>query len=134
MRETTLQQPLQNQAPKSNTTVVHYRTRNNIFYVFPRIWVDDECTIFCRPVKKEALWWALTNCSTAIIAGGGLSTAQHRPYQSLPSPFLLIIIILLLALYHKANSGVTHSSLCSPPRSCQSTPTKDRPKKYRKYQ
>lgn len=53
----------------------------------------------CRPVKKEARLWALTNCSTAIIVGRGpcaAATAQLARTDTTDLSFSLNLFYILL--------------------------------------
>jgi hypothetical protein len=101
-----LQQPLQNQAPKTNTSTL-YRTRNKFILCFPPADGSTVSVQSSAALSKKKLsvgshqLFHRNNCR-------GLSTAQHTARTS-PSPhlFLLIIIILLSVLYRKANSGVS---------------------------
>lgn len=78
----------------------------------------------CRPVKKEALVWALTNCSTAIIAEGPRTVATAQLARTNPHHFFYYYwhctIKHTVALYRSIPLAVLQR---------QSTPTKDRQKK-----
>jgi hypothetical protein len=102
-----LQQPLQNQAPKTNTSTL-YRTRNKFILCFPPADGSTVSVQSSAALSKKKLSVGSHQLFHRNNCRGAVHSTTHRPYQSLPSPFFLLIIILLLSvLYRKANSGVS---------------------------
>jgi hypothetical protein len=103
-----LQQPLQNQAPKTNTSTL-YRTRNKFILCFPPADGSTVSVQSSAALSKKKLsvgshqLFHRNNCR-----GGGCPQHNTPPVPVPPLTFFLLIIILLLSvLYRKANSGVS---------------------------